>query len=140
MSKVHKYNLIIEPDFNYDMIGICSHHSDYRLVWGINELLGIGLEKSGDYFIVNTKKSNLQFPFYYINDEDKFLELYLVKNRHEGKYLIHENQQIDYFLFMVNNQWYNPDTWLKQLRSHPSILAAFLFDPEEFDSTQNLVF
>lgn len=140
MSKIQKYTLTFEPDFNYDMIGICSHHADYRLVWGLNNLLGIGLEKSNDFFVTTVKKGAAKFPFYYQDDEDKFLQLYLIKNKFEGKFLIAENQQIDYFLFLVNNNWFDADEWLKKIKAHPSILAAFIFDPEDFDSTESLVF
>ncbi len=45
VKKKIKHTLELEADYDYDMIGLCSHHNDYRIVWGVNELLDIQLEK-----------------------------------------------------------------------------------------------
>lgn len=141
MAKIQKHTLFIETDYDYDMIGICSHHSDYRLAWGINELFRLHLAKADDLFEVNLKKNEKSRHAYYFQyDEDNLLDIYLVKNKGEGKFLIPEKQQIDYFLFLKNNATFDMDEWLLKLKNHPSILAAFLFDPTEFESTENLSF
>ena len=58
MAKIQKHTLFLETDYDYDMIGICSHHSDYRLAWGINELFRLHLAKAEDLFEVNLKKND----------------------------------------------------------------------------------
>jgi hypothetical protein len=141
MAKQHKYNLILEANYEYDLIGICSHHSDYRLVWGLNELLKIQLAKSEDFFSVSHKKNGVSNHDYYFQlDEENMLDYYLIKNKAEGKYLIPEKQQIDYFLFLLNNQTIDIQEWLLKIKSHPSVLTAFEFDPTSFASTENIVF
>lgn len=141
MAKIQKHTLFLETDYDYDMIGICSHHSDYRLAWGINELFRLHLAKADDFFEVSLKKNEKSRHSYYFQyDEDNLLDIYLIKNKGEGKFLIPEKQQIDYFLFLKNNATFEMDDWLAKLKNHPSILAAFLFDPTEFESTENLSF
>lgn len=141
MAKIQKYTLFLETDYDYEMIGICSHHSDYRLVWGINELLRIHLAKASDLFEVNQKKNGKSgHAYYFQHDEDNLLDIYLIKNKAEGKFLIPEKQQIDYFLFLKNNATFDVSEWLVKLKNHPSVLAAFEFDPTEFESTENLSF
>lgn len=141
MAKIQKHTLFLETDYDYDMIGICSHHSDYRLVWGINELFRLHLAKAEDLFEVSLKKNEKSKHSYYFQyDEDNLMDIYLVKNKGEGKFLIPEKQQIDYFLFLKNNATFEMGEWLLKLKNHPSILAAFLFDPTEFESTENLSF
>jgi hypothetical protein len=141
MAKQHKYNLTLEADYNYNMIGICSHHSDYRLVWGLNELLKLKLVKAENLFDVHHKKNGFSKHNYFIHkDEEEMLDYYLIKNKAEGKFLIPEKQQIDYFLFLVNNQIIDAEDWLQKIKSHPSVLTAFNFDPTEFSSTENLIF
>ncbi len=141
MAKQHKYNLTLEADYDYDMIGICSHHSDYRLVWGLNELLKLKLTKADSLFAVHHKKNGYSQHNYFIQkNEEEMLDLYLIKNKAEGKFLIPEKQQIDYFLFLVNNQTIDTEDWLLKIKSHSSVLTAFNFDPQAFSSTENLIF
>ena len=56
MTKKKKHTLEFEVDYDYDMIGISSPNNDYRIVWAMNELLNIRLEKGiEDFIIVNSK-------------------------------------------------------------------------------------
>ena len=141
MAKIQKHTLFLETDYDYEMIGICSHHSDYRLAWGINELFRMQLAKAEDLFEINLKKNEKSRHSYYFQfDEDNLIDFYLIKNKGEGKFLIPEKQQIDYFLFLKNNATFDMGDWLVKLKNHPSVLAAFIFDPTEFESTENLSF
>lgn len=142
MAKQQKYNLFVDEECNYDLIGICSHHRDYRLVWGLNELLKLQLVKSNDEFVVGNKKGGVisKHPYYIQEDPDFGNDIYLIKNKVDGKYLIPENQQIDYFLFLLDNQLVDLDAWVEKLKSHASVLTAFTFDPSDFKSTENILF
>jgi hypothetical protein len=142
MSKVVRYTLAFENEYDYKLVGICTHVSDYKLVWSMNEKLGFHLEKALDLFLVNNKKGQLgsSHPYYFMYDEDKRLELYLIKNKHEGKQLIPEKQQIDYFLFICNNVLFDLDEWVEKLRETSNVMAAYLLEPTDFNSTQYIVF
>lgn len=142
MAKITKHHLDFENEIDYDLIGLCSHVGDYRLVWNINEKLGLKLEKAPDFFVVTGKRGQVvsQHPFYMMHHEEERWTLYLIKNKHEGKFLISEKQQIDYFLFLCNNLTLDAKQWVAQLREIPSVVAAYAFDPEEFCSTQQIVF
>jgi hypothetical protein len=142
MTKSKKHTLLFEQDYDFDMIGICSHHNDYRLAWGINELLNIQLSKaSEDYVAVNKKGIRVSVhSLYEYKDEDCLTEYYLVKNKSHGKLLIPEKPSIDYFLFLFENHLVEPEELTQQLREIPSVLATFLFNPEEIHSTENIVF
>jgi hypothetical protein len=142
MSKIVKHTLSFENEYEYELLGICSHVSDYKLVWNINEKLNIHLEKALDMFEVNSKKGNVvsSHPYYFMIDEENRLEMYLIKNKHEGKFLIPEKQQIDYFLFVCNNYLYDLNEMNEKLREIECILASFDFDPQDFQSTQLIVF
>ena len=54
--KKKKHVLAFDDEVDFDMIGICSHHSDYRLVWGINDKIKLKLIKADDVFIVTNRK------------------------------------------------------------------------------------
>lgn len=142
MSKVVKHTLSFENESNYELIGICSHVSDYKLVWNINEKLNFRLEKAQVFFDINSKKGSVvsSHPYYFMEDKENRLEIYLIKNEYFGKFLISEKQQIDYFLFLCNNFVHDVSTINKKLREIECILVSFEFAPDEFSSTQYIVF
>lgn len=140
MAKKKKHILSFDEDVNFEMIGICSHHSDYRLAWNINSTLGIHLNKIEPYIVSNksgSKTSN--HSMYEFVDEVNRLNYYLIKNKHEGQYLIPEKPAIDYFLFLCDNCAVETDELMAQLKTASSVLGVYEFFPEEISSTQNIV-
>lgn len=141
VAKQKKYQLSIDNEYNYDLIGICSHYLDYRLVWSLNDVFKFNLAKAKDFFVVSNKKGAAnEFPYYYVLIEDKHLEVYLIKNKHEGKYLIPEKQQIDYFIFLCNNFAVDTNVFVEKLRKIDSIMIAYPFIPTDFQSTEYILF
>lgn len=142
MAKTKKHILTFDQEYDFDMIGICSHHNDYRLAWGINEKLGVVLTKSDeDYIVVNKKGVRISnHSMYEYRDQENLTEFYLIKNKNLGKFLIPEKPSIDYFLFLCENHILEVDQVVEDLRGVQSILGVFIFDPDEIDSTENLVF
>lgn len=142
MAKQKKHILTFDQEYDFDMIGICSHHNDYRLAWGINEQLAIGLIKADENFVATNKKGVRlsEHSYYEFRDPENLIEFYLIKNKHLGKFLIPEKPTVDYFLFIYENYLMDIESIVENLRLIPSILGVFVFDPEEFDSTENIVF
>ncbi|MGO1586222.1 MAG: IPExxxVDY family protein [Mesonia sp.] len=54
-----KYTLSLEDDYNFDLIGLCSHQADYRVCWSINETMGLRLQKSIEPYMVSGKKGDV---------------------------------------------------------------------------------
>lgn len=137
-----KYTLDIENDFNFDLFGLCSHEGDYRLCWSINEQLDLNLEKSLEPYMVSGKKGNIisSHSFYEWFDEEEGVSYYLIKNKNEGKYLIPEKAQIDYFLVIIEAGIKDPIDFLKGLKNISCVLTAFNFDPYELKSANRFVF
>lgn len=142
MAKQKKYTLTFEQTFDFDMVGICSHHSDYRLAWGINQCLSIQLCRCEEDYIVTNKKGEAvsSHSMYEFADEENRLDYFLVKNKTLGNYLIPEKPSIDFFLFLCDNTVIEMNDLTKQLKSVSSILGVYPFDPEEIDSAEYLVF
>jgi hypothetical protein len=125
-----------------NLIGICSHQFDYRLVWEINNLLGIQLSKGEGFFEVSHKKAHITslHNYYEMQDEDNFLSIYLVKNKGDKKLLIPEKSQIDYFLFILKNQNFKCTDLIQKLKSSKIILASLLLNPTDYPSTEEIIF
>ena len=136
-----KHKLLFEEEYDFQLIGICSSHSDYRLCWGINNGLEIQLEKGTDYSVVEKKDGEHLHSYYEYYDEEEHIEYYLIKNvSNNFQRLIPEKDQIDYFLVIKNNFVREINDILIRLKEIESILTAFIFDPSELKSKGNLVF
>ncbi|MBI2258396.1 MAG: IPExxxVDY family protein [Flavobacteriia bacterium] len=141
MTKVKKYNLSFENDYQYDLIGINSHHPDYRLVWNINQTFYFQLAKAnGNYELFDKKGELKSFPYFYYQNEEDFLEVYLIKNKNQGKLLIPEKHQMDYFLFFCNNIVVDISESLSKLRKIDSVMIALPYKAKELESTKNIIF
>jgi hypothetical protein len=136
-----KHKLFAEDDYEFDLIGLCSNHGDYRLCWNLNQCLQISLCKGEDYSLLSKKDGESFHSFYeYTNIED-LTEYYLIKNlSNTYKHLIPEKDQVDYFLVIKNNTLHDLDTILNALKTNESILTAFIFNPDELKSKPNLLF
>ena len=136
-----KHKLVWEDDYDFDLIGICSSNSDYRLCWGINKALETNLARAEDYTLTSKKEGEYFFSFYEFLNDDTGEEVYLVKNQsYNFKKLIPEQDKIDYFLIVKNNYSYEISDLLAKLKNIESILTAFSFDVDELKSKANLIF
>jgi hypothetical protein len=142
VSKPKKHILTLDQDqvLDFELIGICSHHNDYRLAWAINDKLGIHLEKcEQDYCVMKKGEIQSTHSTYHSKDPENRVEFFLLKNKSMGKFLIPEKPSVDYFLFLFENHVVVAEELLETLRETPSILAAYSFDPYEIDSAAQII-
>lgn len=137
-----KHTLKLEDDYDFDLIGLCSHHSDYRLCWALNEYLELELKKSNEPFMVSGKKGELisSHSFYEWIDEENMANYFLIKNKNNNQFLIPEKAQIDYFLVIQESGIIEIDDFLTRMKEISSILTAFIFDPHDLKSSNKLIF
>ena len=142
MKKSQKHILSLDCEYDYRMIGVCSHHSDYRLVWSMNTELRLSLEKANqDFIVVNKKGVHVsKHPFYEYKDENTAISYFLIKNKSLSKLLIPEKEEFDYFLFIYEDIFDENSQLLKRLKNVAGVLTAVEFDPEAIPSTENLIF
>jgi hypothetical protein len=142
MSKQKRHLLSLETSVDFELIGICSHHSDYRLVWGLNQELRLQLAKCDDLFAITNKKGQVvsEHAYYFWYDEENQVEFYLIRNKSEGKFLIPERNQIDYFLVVRENILLDMEELLDQVKKINSVMAAYLFDAASLPSAEQIIF
>jgi len=141
-KKSKKHTLLLDVEETYRMIGICSHHSDYRLVWGINNELHLDLEKSKNPFFAYSKKGGIQseHSFYTFLDETNQINFYLIKNKSLNHFLIPEKQELDYFLFICDDHYDLLENIIQKLRNVSSVLTVVELDPSTIKSTEQIQF
>lgn len=142
MSKQKRHVLSLETSVDFELIGICSHHSDYRLAWGINKILELELTKSEELFVIQSKKGTVvsQHSFHVYLDEVDHMEWYLIKNKSEGKFLIPEKNQIDYFLILRENILHELEDIVERIRESNSVMAAYVFEAAAIPSAELIIF
>jgi len=137
-----KYKLDISVDYNFDLIGIAAHLSDYRLCWFLNEQLQLRLHKSEAPFYVSDKNGKISgsFSMFEWLDEDNFRNFFLLKNKSDGQFLFPELPKIDYFLVVQEAGSIDIDDFLMQMKEIKPILAVFNLDVATFSSSKKLIF
>ncbi|MDX1651229.1 MAG: IPExxxVDY family protein [Brumimicrobium sp.] len=137
-----KHTLKLEEDYDFDLIGLCSHHSDYRLCWAINDHLDLALSKAEEPFMVSGKKGEIvsSHSLYEWRDEENQVSYFLIGNKNNNQFLIPEKAQIDYFLVIREAGIIEIDDFLTRLKQISSILTAFIYDPGSLKSGNKLIF
>lgn len=139
---MNKFKLEIEFDYDFVLIGICSHEKDYRICWAINNKLGFDLKKTDDLEIKDKKLTeNSLFSMYVHENPDEFIEYYVIANRGANGLLVPEQKQVDYFLLIrgtVSTE--QVEALVKQMRELSMVLTAYEIDPSQLKSKQNLLF
>ncbi|HTO37256.1 MAG TPA: IPExxxVDY family protein [Brumimicrobium sp.] len=135
-----KFTLILEDDYNFDLLGLCSHQRDYRVCWAVNKQLGLNLEKSDEPFMVSNKKGEIlsTHSLYVYHDEE--LSYYFIQNKGERGYLVPERAQIDYFLVMRESGIMDLQTLVQELKEISEIQAAYIIEIKELKSVNRFIF
>lgn len=142
-KKKHILELDRYDDAEFGLIGICTHQADYRLVWAINHDLGMRFSKMPEKFTVIDKKGELvsEHEGYDYEDDVNRIKLLLLSNRADGKkFLIPEQQSIDFFLILFGNVPSEIQTLATKVKGVQGVLAVFVFDPNELESARSIDF
>lgn len=139
-----KFTLELDDDFNYGLIGICSHNADYRVCWSINTRMSLQLEKSDNPFLVYGKKGVVAstHSMYEWHDDQNGISYYLLQNKDKetGSYLIPEKNQVDFFLVIDEADSIELEYMANEIKDINCVLTAMTFEMDELKSADRLVF
>jgi len=140
--QVNKFKLEIEYDYDFVLIGICSHEKDYRICWALNNKLGFDLKKTEELEIKEKKLAEPSlFSMYAYENAEQYTAYYVIANRSQNGLLVPEQKQVDYFLVVKGTMTDEQvDELVKQLRETSLVLTAYEIDPNQLKSKQNLLF
>lgn len=135
-----KFSLEIEEDFEFYMLGICSHIKDYRLSWELNQKLEINLKKSPDLEILSQGESKL-YSFSADEDERKANDYYLIRNKSPQGFLIPEEKKCDYFLVVKGfTDEQEKKAIFTSVNQCKNVLTSYAISAAELRSKNNLIF
>jgi hypothetical protein len=138
-----KNKLVIDYEFDFELIGIISIAKGYKLAWEINQLLGVHLVKQQD--LVVGFKNNEEKKFSYYAHETLLNRLKLFRNKpndtETGKYfLIPEFPHFD-FIILAQMEEHHPDNNVIALvKTIPTVQLAAFIPLDGLKSKSNFVF
>ena len=138
-----KSKLIIDYEFDFELLGISSSAKGYKLAWELNQTLKIELVKQPDLVVGFKNNEEKSFSFY--GFETKLNRLKLFKNRasegEAGKYfLIPEFPHYDFIILAAMKDQYTHPQLLELIKSIPSIQFVSFIPLDGLKSKSNFIF
>ena len=135
-----KLTLEVEEDYDFELVGICSHAKDYRLSWEINNVLEFDLEK-GENYEINIKGDNQSYSLFSFIDDENHLEYYLINNRCSKGVLIPEEKKSDYFLLIRGiRRGEEKEELINKIGEIKNVLTTYEVEVDQLKSKSNLLF
>jgi len=135
-----KLTLEVEEDYDFELIGICSHAKDYRLSWEMNKALELDLVK-GDNYDLSVKGEKQSYSFFNFIDEENWVEYYLINNRTVNGILIPEEKKSDYFLLIRGVlRGGQKESLVKGIAEIKNVLTTYEIEVKSLKSKSNLLF
>lgn len=137
-----KSKLIIDYEYNFELIGITTVVRGYRLAWELNQRLSVNLVKQPDLMVGFRNNEEKAFSFYAF--ETPLNRLKVFKNRpsdqETGKYfLIPEFPHFD-FIILAAMEEHKHQQLIDLLKSVPSIQLVSPIPLEGLKSKSNFIF
>ena len=135
-----KLTLEVEEDYDFELIGICSHAKDYRLSWEMNKALKLDLVK-GDNYELSVKDEKQSYSFFNFIDDENWVEYYLINNRTVNGILIPEEKKSDYFLLIRGVlRGGQKESLVKGITEIKNVLTTYEIEVKSLKSKSNLLF
>jgi hypothetical protein len=139
-----KLTLDFEFEYDFHLLGLSCHLSDYRIAWIINQALSIDLERKNDIELIMGKNKEEVgfFSLYQYDNPEQYITINLISNRCTKGSFCNELKEIDYFV-----QLWLPDSGVHELSEihqslkHSSYVnAAIALQVESLKSRNNFIF
>ncbi len=137
--------LVIKYDFDIGLLGIISAAKEYKLVWAINQLLGVKLIKNPDLHLDYIHSEPLVISNFIFETENSILRF--LKNRSmEGEdikksILLPELKNFDYFLMLQGSgDTFSLEALHQDLKGLTLIQYLTVIEVAKLKSKENLIF
>jgi hypothetical protein len=138
-----KRKLVIDYDFDFELLGLLSSARGYKLAWEINQALGIQLIKQPDLVVgfKNTEEKGFSFYSY----ETQLNRLKLFKNKpseqENGKYfLIPEFPHYDFIILAAMEEQHWHQHLMRKIKSIKDVQLVASIPLEGLKSKSNFIF
>lgn len=129
MASRKTHRLSAEAEIPFSLIALSSSESLHRLVWNINQLMGLRLYEATSVPMSNDPGAG-SFPVFTDHSSAPLMSISLIANRFGGNILLKGMANID-FLFEIKGDYTKDDlqAFLKTLKKVPGVQAALEIVP-----------
>ena len=138
-----KSKLVIEYEYDFDLLGLTSTARGYKLAWEINQALHVQLVKQPDLAVGFKNNEEKFFSFYAFETQLNRLKLFKNKplDADPGKYfLIPEFPHFDFIILAAMKDQYTHLQLLELIKSIPSIQFVAFIPMDGLKSKSNFIF
>lgn len=138
-----KIKLLVEHQYDFDLLGLVAPVKDYKMAWLINNSLGTRLVKTDDFELDLMNQATLKISKYFQEKEHGFIQL--LKNRSQGEgsnsfYLVPELKVMDYFLLLQDYTFeMDLNHYIENLSGNQFIQTVVKLDISKLKSKDNLL-
>ena len=138
-----KAKLVIEHNFDFELLGLVSSVKDFKMAWLINKLCDLNLVRVKDLELDFVSSPKLEISNYLLSLPHGFIQL--LKNKALNSslqlaYLIPELRYIDYFLLVQDEtEQSNMSTFAQILSENSLIQSVMRIEVTKLKSKENLL-
>jgi hypothetical protein len=137
-----KSKLIIEYDFDFDLIGIASAARGYKFAWELNRLFSIHLIKQLD--LVIGYKNDIERNYAYFSHITPLTQIRLFRNKpnelDNAKSLVPEHPHYDFILMVQGEEQSLAKKMLGSIKKISSVELATFIPLDGLKSKENFIF
>ena len=142
-EEMKKSKLVIDYEFDFELVGLISSAKGYKLAWELNQALSIHLVKQPDLVVGFKNNEEKSFSFY--DYQTQFNRLKMFKNRPAdgdgGKYyLIPEFPHYDFIILADMEEHLSHQQLIHLIKSISAIQLAAFIPLEGLKSKSNFIF
>ena len=138
-----KAKLLVEPTFDFELLGLVSPIREYRMAWLINKEMDLNLVKADDLELEFLNAPKLEISQYFLSLPHGFIQLLKNKALNSSQqlaYLIPELKNLDYFLLVQDEtEQMQLSTFIDQLAKNSLIQSIVRIDISKLKSKENLL-
>jgi hypothetical protein len=138
-----KTKLLVDHQYEFELLGIVAPIKDYKMAWVINDTLGLNLIKGKDYELDFINLPQLKISRYILEKDHGYVQLLKNRSYHNGGntlYLIPELRIMDYFLLLQDLTFeLNLNTYIERLSKNKFIHNIVKLDVSKIKSKENLL-
>jgi hypothetical protein len=138
-----KAKLLVEPTFDFELLGIVSPIRDYRMAWLVNKELELNLVKADDLELEFLSAEKLEISQYFLSLPHGFIQLLKNKALNSSQqlaYLIPELKNLDYFLLVQDEtEQLDLSNFMEKLSQNPLVQSIVRIDISKLKSKENLL-
>ncbi len=138
-----KSKLIIDYEFDFELLGLISSAKGYKLAWEINQALNIQLVKQADLVVGFRNNEERSFSFYSYQTQLNRLKMFKNKpsDPDAGKYfLIPEFPHYDFIILADMEEQYTHQQLIHSIKSIASVQLAAMIPLDGLKSKSNFIF